>query len=280
MIEQQAKVYDIVTGSVANLTHSIGEIGAIGLSGSHACGRADVLSDIDICVYVQGELPPPQARKQAYTGLEFTDFIYFDVDFEYSRGDGVAVSGVRCDFNWMSVPLVLSFLQGLEHDFDCPEFIPGGSLTVKPLYDPNGVIDKLQKAIPPYSDARAKHRIEKAINDAHTSLYGLGWLDKAALRQDHFLFLKCKYNLLDTLFRALFALNHVWLSDEKGLVQRVASFRYAPEQIGARIHSIIMHQDEDMGLSNCLSSLKQLFANTVSSIHQRYPDLDLPIEWK
>ena len=88
-----------------------------------------------------------------------------------------------------------------------------------------------------------------------------------------------KYNLLETLFRALFALNHVWLSDEKWLTKRIASFQYVPEQIGARIRSVIMHQDGDRDLNNCLTSLKQLFADTVLSIHRRYPGLDLPIEW-
>ena len=280
MIEQQAEVYDIVTDSVVNLTHSIDNVSAIGLSGSYARGREDALSDIDVCVYVEDKLPPPQARQQAYASLGFTDFIYFDVDFEYSRGDGITVSSVRCDFNWMSISVVLSFLRRLESDFDCPEFIPGGLSTVKELHDPNKAIGRLQNAIPQYSDARAKHRIEKAISDAHTSLYGLGWLKKAAFRNDYFLFLKYKYNLLETLFRALFALNHVWLSDEKWLTKRIASFQYVPEQIGARIRSVIMHQDGDRDLNNCLTSLKQLCADTVLSIHRRYPGLDLPIEWR
>ena len=280
MIEQRAEVYNVVTSNLVNLTRSIDKVSAIGLSGSHARGEEDAFSDIDICVYVEDKLPPPQARQQAYASLGFTDFIYFDVDFEYSRGDGITVSSVRCDFNWMSTPVVLSFLRRLESDFDCPEFIPGGLSTVKELHDPNKAIGRLQNAIPQYSDARAKHRIEKAISDAHTSLYGLGWLKKAAFRNDYFLFLKYKYNLLETLFRALFALNHVWLSDEKWLTKRIASFQYVPEQIGARIRSVIMHQDGDRDLNNCLTSLKQLCADTVLSIHRRYPGLDLPIEWR
>jgi len=280
MIEQHAEVYDIVIGNVVNLTHSIDNVSAIGLSGSYARGREDALSDFDICVYVADKLPPPHARQQAYASLGFTDFIYFDVDFEYSRGDGVTVSDVRCDFNWMSISVVLPFLRRLESDFDCPEFIPGGLSTVRELYDPNKAIDRLQKAIPQYSDARAKHRIEKAISDAHTSLYGFEWLKKAAFRNDYFLFLKYKYNLLETLFRSLFALNHVWLSDEKWLTKRIASFQYVPEQIGARIRSVIIHQDGDRDLNNCLTSLKQLFADTVLSVHRRYPGLDLPIEWR
>ena len=283
MSEQQAEeteVYHIIASNVVNLTHSIDSISAIGLSGSHARGQEDALSDIDVCVYVEGKLPSPQARQKAYASLGFTDFIYFDVDFEYSRGDGIAVSNVRCDFNWMSISVILSFLQRLESDFDCPEFIPGGLSTVKELHDPNKTIDRLQKAIPQYSDARAKYRVEKAINDAHFSLYGLGWLKKAAFRNDYFLFLRYKYTLLEKLFRVLFALNHVWFSDEKWLTKRIASFQYVPERIEARIRSVIMHHDEDRDLDNCLISLERLFADTVLSVHRRYPGLDLPIEWR
>jgi predicted nucleotidyltransferase len=280
MIEKQAKVYSIVTSNVVNLTRLIGNVSAIGLSGSYARGGEDTLSDIDVCVFVDGVLPPPQARRQAYAGLGLTDFIYFDVDFEFSHGDGIMADSVRCDFNWMSTAVVLSFLRKMERDFDCPEFIPGGLSTVEDLYDPNKVIDRLQQAIPQYSDARARHRIAEAIGGAHTSLYGLEWLKKAAFRDDHFLFLKYKYNLLEALFRALFALNHVWLSEEKRLTKRVASFRYVPERIEARIRSVIMHQNADSDLNHCMTSLKQLFADTVVSVHRRYPGLDLPSEWR
>ena len=280
MSEERGEVYNVVTSNLVNLTRSIDKVSAIGLSGSYARGEEDTLSDIDVCIYVDGVLPPPQARRQAYASLGFTDFIYFDVDFEFSHGDGILADNVRCDFNWMSIGVILAFLRRLESDFDCSEFIPGGLSTVKELHDPNKVIDTLQRAIPQYSDARARQRITKAINDTHFSLYGLEWLKKAAFRNDHFLFLKYKYTLLEKLFCALFALNHVWLSDEKGLAKRVASFNYAPEQIGARIRSVIMHRNGDRDLGTCLTSLKQLFADTVLSVHGRYPELGLPIEWK
>jgi predicted nucleotidyltransferase len=280
MTEHQVEAYNSVARNIAKLAYSINSIKAIGLSGSRARGSEDALSDIDICVYVTGELPFPQIRQQGYAHLGLLDLIYFDVDFEYSRGDGFWVSGVRCDFNWMSIPVVQSFLERLETDFDCPEYIPGGLSTVKELYDPDHIIDGLQGAIPQYSDVRAKHRIGKGIDDVHFSLYDLGWLEKAVLRKDYFLFLKYQYNLLDTLFYVLFALNHVWLSDEKGLVRRVAGFEYVPEQIEMRIQSMLLYRHEDGDLNNCLSSLKGLLADTVQSAHQRYPDLGLPVEWR
>ena len=278
--KQQVEAYTIVARNIPNLASSIDKVKAVGLSGSHARGSEDELSDIDICVYADGELPSPQIRERVYAQLGFLESMYFDVDFEFSRGDGFLVGGVRGDFNWMSIPAVHSFLKRLETDYDCPEYIPGGLSTVKELYDPGKVIDRLQGAIPQYSDARAKYRIDKAIHDAHVSLYGLGWLEKAAFRNDCFLFLIYKYNLLEAMFRVLFALNHVWFSDEKGLTRRIAAFACAPEQFEMRINSIILHQQKDSDLNNCLASLKQLFADTVLSIHRRYPDPDLPVEWR
>lgn len=264
---------------MAGFADSIDSIEAIGLSGSHARRNADILSDIDICVYIRGELPSPQIRQRGYTQLGALNPIYFDVDFEYSRGDGFLINGVRCDFNWMSISTVRSFLQRLDTDYDCPEYIPGGLAMVKQLYDPNAIIRDLQEVIPPYSDARAQHRIEGAIHNAYVALYDFGWLEKAAFRKDDFLFLKYSYNLLELLFRALFALNHVWLCDEKWLTRRIANFEYVPKHIEMRIHSIVMHHHENSELSNCLASLKRLFAESVQSIHGKYPHLDMPMTW-
>jgi predicted nucleotidyltransferase len=278
--EKHDDAFSLLTGDLPEFARSLGNGSAVGLSGSRARGSGDALSDIDICVYVAGDVPSPPTRKRLYASLGLADSIYEDVDFEFSRGDGFRVHGTRCDFNWMSIPAVRSFLQRLETDFDCPEFIPGGLSAVKALHDPGRIIAGLQGEIPQYSDARAQHRIRKAVRDAHFSLYDLGWLKKAALRNDCFLFLKHQFLLLDALFQALFALNHEWLSDEKGLARRVAAFTYVPMRMETRMHSIILHQHEDGGLKDGLSNLKGLFADTVQSIHQRYPQLDLPVDWK
>jgi predicted nucleotidyltransferase len=278
--EQPPDAFEFVSDNCSKIVNSLDQGGAVGLSGSRARGNGDALSDIDICVYVAGELPSPPARKRIYASLGLTEYIYDDVDFEHSRGDGFRMDGTRCDFNWMTIEAVLSFLKRLGTDFDCPEFIPGGLATVKALYDPGQIIAGLQREIPQYPDARAQQRIRKAIHDAHFSLYDLGWLEKAAFRNDPFLFLKHQFLLLDALFRALFALNHEWLSDEKGLSRRVAAFAYVPVRIETRMHSIILHQHEDGGLKDGLSNLKGLFADTVQSIHRRYPGMDLPVDWK
>jgi hypothetical protein len=157
--------------------------------------------------------------------------------------------------------------------------LPGGLSTVKALHDPRGTISKLQSEIPSYSEARARHRVRQSIGQAHYSLYGLGWLKKAAVRRDHFSFLKNESDLLEKFFYALFALNRTWFSDEKRLTSRIRQFEYCPEHADRRIQSIIMHQDDNEQLAVCLANIKQLFQDMVSCAHRKYPDLDLPIDW-
>lgn len=62
--------------------------------------------------------------------------------------------------------------------------------------------------------------------------------------------------------------------------KQFACFEYAPESVENRVHSIILRQDENRNAYHCLSNLKKLFEDSVQVIHQRYPDLDLPIAWK
>jgi predicted nucleotidyltransferase len=271
---------DKIQADIIKFATGMETVKAIGLSGSHARGRADPLSDVDLCIYVSGEIPDPKERKLAYAEMNFTDIIYLDVDFETSRGDGCRRDGIRYDFNWMSVASIKTNLKKLDTEFDGSEYLPGGLRLVKAWHDPDGILSALQTEIPEYSDERAKFRIKKNLDELHVLLYGLGWLEKAAFRNDTYLFLKYKHAALEALFRILYALNKEWLSDEKGLVERIVSFRYTPNHIGNRINSIIMHHHQDKELKSCLLHIKQLIADTVLIAQQRYPNLELPNDWE
>jgi predicted nucleotidyltransferase len=268
-----------IVEKVSNIIHYLPAVSAIALSGSYARQLDDALSDVDICVYVKDQLPSASVRENAYAKLGLNDFIYFDVDFEQLRGDGVRINGMRCDVAWFSIPKVQSILQALEHDFGCQEGLPGALSTMQTLYDPHNIISRLQNEIPSYSGARAKHRIQKAMEEAHYSVYSLGWLKKAAFRQDYFSYMKYTYELLDKLFYTWFALNRAWFSEEKRLTRQITSFHYLPKHAVQRIRSIILHQDENENLDTCLTQIKQLFQDTVGCIYQQYPDLKVPTTW-
>ena len=232
---------------------------AFGLSGSQARGTADKFSDVDICVFVEGKYPPSEDRRTAYTAIGFTAPIYFDVDFDTSRGDGFTIKGIRCDFNWMALNTVRTFLGNLGTDFDCHEWLPGGLATVKSVHDPRNVIIDLQALIPAYPTERSRYRVQRALQDAHYSLYQLEWLPKAAHRGDTFSFLKGKYLMLEKFFYTIFALNRVWISDEKRLTEKVMDFEFIPCKTDQRIQTIILHSDGSETLANCLMGIKVAF---------------------
>lgn len=229
---------------VVELLTGFDEVVAVGLSGSSATGITDYLSDLDVCVFANPDIPEPKLRRQRLESGTLGKITYFDVDFQVSRGDGVSVDGKACDLNWMSVPGIVSFLESLVADFDCDEFVPGGLMKTKAVYDPDGVIERLQRAIPDYPRERVLHRIEKSISAAHFSLYVLRWLEKAAARDDYFSFLKFKHQILDNFFTALFALNRQWFCDEKRLVGKTEEFEHAPSRAKSRLAALIMHTGE------------------------------------
>lgn len=256
------------------------EVQAIGVSGSQARGEVDAFSDVDICVFVEGDYPTEETRRGAYAEIGFIDPIYFDNDFETSRGDGFLAEGIRCDFNWMVIEKVQGFLVGLTSDFNCAEWLPGGLATIKSIHDPQNVIGQLQSEIPIYSEVRSRHRVQQALNEIHFSIYDLGWLPKAAYRRDTFSFLKYQTALFEKLFYTLFALNQVWYSDEKRLTERIMRFEAVPENMDERIRATIMHTQGYQNLEQSLTEIKALCAETAQLAHQRYPDLNLPLDWE
>lgn len=274
-----AEIADRLSENASQLVDHLAEIQALGISGSAARGGMDAFSDVDICIFVTGEYPSSKTRREAFASIGFTDPIYFDVDFGTSHGDGFQIEGMRCDFNWMVIEKVREFLAGLESDFDCPEWLPGGLGSVKGLHDPQNVIIQLQSEIPAYSVARSRHRVQLALQEIHFSLYSLGWLSKAAHRNDTFSFLKYQSALFEKLFFTFFALNRVWYSDEKRLTERIMRFEGIPENAGERIDAAILYTYDGQDLKRCLREIKALCADTAQIARQRFPDLDLPRDW-
>ena len=205
-----------ILSRAVELFAGFGEVVAIGLSGSRATNSADRYSDFDLFVLAREEIPSAQRRKQQYESRGVTDFAYFDVDHQVCIDDGLTIDGVRCEIIWMSVPFIRTYLASLESNFDCDEFLPGGLLRTKPLFDPDNVIDALKAEVPPYSRERALNRIRKHLSNAHFHIYVLGWFDRAAFRNDHFSFFRHARDVIEDFVTCSFALNRRWYSDEKG----------------------------------------------------------------
>ena len=103
------------------------EVKAVGLSGSVARDVSDELSDLDICVFVDDQLPTPDRRKRKYEECGISNFKYLDGDLEDSRIDGLIIGDANFDFLWMSLQRSERFLRGLSENHECDEYLPGGS---------------------------------------------------------------------------------------------------------------------------------------------------------
>ena len=255
-------------------------IQGVGIAGSFARGTTDPFSDVDICVFGHGEYPPLEERLALYTDLGFTNVIYKDVNFATSRGDGFERDDLRIDFNWMRTETIQTFLEKLNTDFDSSEWPPGGIAQVKPIHDPENIIAQLQNRIPEYPIERAKYRVEKGLQAAYFSIYDLGWLGKAAHREDFFSFLKYQSQVLEKFFYILYALNRTWLSDEKKLLEQIMTFEFKPPNTEQRIKNIILHQDGNEDLNHCVVEINTLFQDTARCAQQQFHNVAIPIHWR
>ena len=273
------KVFQKALSKAVELIKIFDGLAAIGLTGSYAESIQDEHSDLDICVFVRDRLPLPESREQKYWNFGIEKMIYFDVDLEVSRADGVRIDGINCSLIWMAIPYALKFLRNLRRDFDCDEFLPGGLLKTKPIFDPKGNIDKLISIVPRYPEDRAIHRIRRNVEKAYYIIHGIGWLKAAASRNDFYSFLKYEYEVLDNFMTTLFALNHEWFCDERRLIKIIGNFELTPENCVKRLESIIMHQGDNANLKKCLENIGKLFFDICKISRQRYPHLELPEKW-
>ena len=263
-----------------DLIKRFNEVAAIGLSGSHVEGIEDEHSDLDICIYAREKLPPKDVREREYRNSGIEKLIYLDLDFEVIKADGVVIDGVECGFCWMSIPFISKFLSCLSLDFGCDEFLPGGLLKTRPIFDPKGIINKLKRIVPSYPEPRAIHRIRIHLEKAHHLIFGIGRLKAAASRNDYYDFLKIEYDVLDSFMTALFALNRQWFCDEKRLLNRIKNFELKPDNCSERLESIIKHHGENIELEKCLTNVCKLLIDLQAISKKTYPKLNVFKSWE
>jgi len=272
--------HNMIVGKIAEIFRSFEEVVAIGLTGSRASGNMDLYSDFDFVVMAKGDIPDDKYRKHHYKNHGIADFPYFNVKWEVSLEDGMTIDGMRCECIWMSVPFIKIFLDSLNTNFDCDEFLPGGLLNTTSLYDPDGLINSLKSKVPLYSGERSMHRVKKHLNRAYFSIYVLGWFDKAASRNDYFSFFRHKRDLIDDFITCIFALNKRWFSDEKRIFEIFETFELIPPDVSNRLASVIMNSGENIDLIKCLKNIKSLFEEVASIATKKYRISDFPMEWK
>ena len=253
-------------------------IEAVALGGSRARGTATAASDYDIGLYYRGRRPidiavlsrvaaslDDRGAKAEVTPLggwgpwiDGGGWLLIDgipVDLLYRDLDRVAAA-----IDDAHAGKVERFYQpGHPHAF-LPTIYMGEVADARILHDPSGALAELQSRTRPYPDALVKALRERFEWEAG---FAVANARKSLDRRDVSYLAGCTFRAVACLCQTLFALNGVYLLNEKGAVAAVDRFALKPADFGERVAAI--YADLGSGAhAAALSRLEVLVSETAA----------------
>ncbi len=228
-------------------------VAAIALGGSRARGTATAQSDYDIGLYYRGDRPIDVAAlgKVAATlddrgvGAEVTPLGGWGPWID--GGGWLLIGGVHVDLLYRDLDRVAAAIDdahagkverfyqpGHPHAF-LPTIYMGEAAYARILHDPAGALAALQGTTRPYPAALARALRERFEWEAEFSLANAR---KSLDRGDVYYLAGCTFRALACLCQTLFALNGVYLLNEKGAVAAAAGFARKPAGFAERVKAI------------------------------------------
>jgi hypothetical protein len=105
----------------------------------------------------------------------------------------------------------------------------------------------------------------------------LKWFQKAIKRNDHFSFMKYKFEFIENFVATVFAINREWYSDEKRLIERMERLPILPPDTRNRLEHLIMHRGSCSNLKGSLENIKRLYKDLCRISSEKHPGIELPI---
>ena len=232
---------------------SVPGVEAIALGGSRARGTAVATSDYDIGLYYRANQPiDVAALSEVATTLD-------DRGAEASvtpiggwgpwidGGGWLVVDGVHVDLLYRDIDRVAAAIDdahagkverfyqpGHPHAF-LPTIYMGEAASARLLHDPAGTLAALQRRTAPYPAALARALRERFEWEAEFSLANAR---KSLDRGDVSYLAGCAFRAVACLCQTLFALNGVYLLNEKGAVAAAGGFARAPSDFAVRVTAV------------------------------------------
>lgn len=217
---------------VATLSRVPG-VAAVALGGSRAQGTATPESDYDIGVYYLGEAPFAHDALQAAAselgdpGADPTVTAIGAWGPWIDGGGWLTVDRCRVDLLYGDVRRVervieecragtieVAYQPGHPHAF-ISSILMGQAALCRPLWDPNGSLERLKEAAQSYPEALRDTLVRRFGWEADFALQNA---DKGLKRGDSTYVIGCCYRSLSCCLQILFALNRRYLLNEKGAV--------------------------------------------------------------
>jgi predicted nucleotidyltransferase len=244
-------------------------VAAIALGGSRARGTATAESDYDIGLYYRASRPIDVAAlaKVAATlddrGAEASVTPIGGWGPWIDGGGWLVIGGVHVDLLYRNIDRAAAAIDdayagkverfyqpGHPHAF-LPTIYMGEAACAHVLHDPAGALAALQRRTTPYPAALAKALRERFEWEAE---FALANARKSLDRGDVSYLAGCAFRAIACLCQTLFALNGVYLLNEKGAVAAVDGFALSPTDFAKRVASLFA----ELGSGNHAAGLDRL----------------------
>jgi len=282
-----------LVSSLTELLGAIPGIRAVVLGGSHARGRAQPGSDIDLGLLYSEAAPfsIESVRELAEavndtTGPVVTKF--YEWGPWVNGGAWLNIGGQRVDFIYRSLEHLERVIAEAEagryqlHYFQQPPFgffsgtYLGEIVVCVPLLDPEGRLESLKRRVANYPAALRQAVVRDYLFMAELTL--TAFAPKVAARSDTYGTAACLTRAVNELVLALFALNRKYPINDKTALAEVAEFERAPREFGPRVQKTL----GSLGASPphlvaAVESVSQLLRETVELTEGLYqPRYTLP----
>lgn len=229
---------------------------AVVLGGSHARGRAQPGSDIDLgLLYSESEPFSIEAVRELSRDVNDTPEPVVTNFYEWgpwvNGGAWLTIAGQRVDLVYRSLEHLERVIAQAEagryevHYLQQPPFgfFSGtylGEIGVCiPLFDPEGRVEALKRRVANYPESLRRAVVQDYLFMAEFTL--TAFAPKYAVRADVYATAACLSRAVNELVLALFALNRTYPINDKTVLAEIGEFARAPRELGPRAQKILAH---------------------------------------
>ncbi|MBI4664219.1 MAG: nucleotidyltransferase domain-containing protein [Verrucomicrobia bacterium] len=245
-----------LVSSLAKRLGAIRGIKAVVLGGSHARGRAQPGSDIDLGLLYSEAAPfSVQSVRELAEDVNDTSGPVVTNFYEWgpwvNGGAWLTIGGQRVDFIYRSLERLerviaeaeagryeLHYLQQPPFGFFSGTYL-GEIAVCVPLFDHESRLDLLKRRVADYPEALRRAVVQDYLFMVEFTL--TGFAPKVAARSDTYGTAACLTRAVNELVLALFALNRKYPINDKTILAEVAEFERAPREFGRRVQDTLAH---------------------------------------
>ena len=266
---------------------------ALALGGSHARGRANAASDVDLSV-VYGERAPFSLETLREICARHDDSGapvvagFFEWGPWVNGGAWLTIGGARFDLLYRSTEQLeraLADAQAGRWQLDFAQQAPFGYFSgallgelacCAPLHDPHGALAALKARVASYPDPLRAAVVQGALWQVELGLHAFA--PKLAAKGEVVGSVGCMTRFAAYLVLGLFALNRAWFVSDKTAFAEIATFARAPRDFGVRLAAVLAAPGASPeALARSFAQIDALFAETCALAGDLYvPRYRLP----